>query len=613
MCVAHTVLDMDVDMDLVLLAFAVIKGIVELHRGTVRAVSEGENLGCTFILDLPVKRVIPNPIASLDHLDEITSTALAGSGPPTRPLRINSWLSGDADRDRGTVRIMEELTDSSRPHPLLHKSPPASVELRHQDFVRGLRQLSRQSALSVESFSDRDGQDTFGGGGLMWRKVSRLSSEDESPVPCIHRRSALGMRDLSESSSHTRAAVTDEFSLSALYTSREDEHESHAEATARFGSGAGVKPRVTVGAELTSGERLLCPCDTYAEGTASGGNAHKRHPATRRRMVRWLSLSSFSSSSSNHHRSDPNALAIHSRGSVTNPSILGSNVTKFRRLSGSGISMVYPAAAKDVNNSLSKGDWSPSDFKRQDALDLADHVHCSDSEDGLPAAPRQVSYEVHPNSIRDYSPGGEADRDDSASVPDHGTDMGTFRSTGAVSDDGRGAHCHPGHPTETVGHVSGSKDPVRLRKVLIVDDSVINRKMMVRMLRRRADVCDEAGDGKQAVQMYMDAKNRGDSYDVILLDYMMPVMDGAAAAKELRSLGYLGPLIGITGNALPCDLVKFLESGLNDVLTKPFDIDVFDQLLRGKSNCTRFSVDILLLSCSSTVWSLIGELMCAPV
>jgi len=64
-------------------------------------------------------------------------------------------------------------------------------------------------------------------------------------------------------------------------------------------------------------------------------------------------------------------------------------------------------------------------------------------------------------------------------------------------------------------------------------------------------------------------------YDVILMDYQMPNMDGPTAIRAIRSLGYKGVIFGVTGNVMALDQQEMIAAGADDVLPKPFDIDKF--------------------------------------
>ena len=109
----------------------------------------------------------------------------------------------------------------------------------------------------------------------------------------------------------------------------------------------------------------------------------------------------------------------------------------------------------------------------------------------------------------------------------------------------------------------------RKSRILIVDDVPMNRKMLKRLVMDRFDECLEAENGQQAVDMVKDAMESGMSYDIVAIDYQMPVMDGVTATSMMRAIGYTGRIIGITGNAMQEDLNSFTSSGADVVLTKP--------------------------------------------
>ena len=108
------------------------------------------------------------------------------------------------------------------------------------------------------------------------------------------------------------------------------------------------------------------------------------------------------------------------------------------------------------------------------------------------------------------------------------------------------------------------------KRALIGDDVAMNRKM----IRRAFDglyECSEAVDGKQALDLVKEASANSDVsyYDVITMDFQMPVMDGITATREIRGLGYIGVIVGVTGNALQDDIDAFIRNGANAVLKKP--------------------------------------------
>ena len=109
------------------------------------------------------------------------------------------------------------------------------------------------------------------------------------------------------------------------------------------------------------------------------------------------------------------------------------------------------------------------------------------------------------------------------------------------------------------------------RRFLVIDDSPPNRKLLARLLTRTlAAVCEEACDGRDAVNKVQDDVRR---YDAIFCDKEMPVMDGHDAVREMRRIGVTCPIIGVTANAVQEDQKAFIECGLNDLVTKPVQVN----------------------------------------
>lgn len=119
-------------------------------------------------------------------------------------------------------------------------------------------------------------------------------------------------------------------------------------------------------------------------------------------------------------------------------------------------------------------------------------------------------------------------------------------------------------------------------RILVVDDTISNRKLLVKMLERLGHECDCAENGIEAVTKVAASLKNGSLYDTVLLDYEMPVMNGPQAASEIRQL--LGAdmqsllIFGITGNVLSDDVAYFKKCGVNDVIAKPFKMKVLDEL-----------------------------------
>jgi PAS domain S-box-containing protein len=112
-------------------------------------------------------------------------------------------------------------------------------------------------------------------------------------------------------------------------------------------------------------------------------------------------------------------------------------------------------------------------------------------------------------------------------------------------------------------------DPVRPLKILIAEDSSDNRLLLKSYFKGSPHRLTFAEDGKAAVDRYA-----GESFDLVLMDIQMPVMDGLTATREIRALerergGAPTRIIAITANALPEDVELSGRAGCNEHLSKP--------------------------------------------
>jgi len=114
-----------------------------------------------------------------------------------------------------------------------------------------------------------------------------------------------------------------------------------------------------------------------------------------------------------------------------------------------------------------------------------------------------------------------------------------------------------------------STGPLESFRVLVVDDTELNRKLLIRLLKNKGHVCDEAENGKVGLELVNESIQRGNPYDTVLLDYEMPVMNGPTAALKMRLSGCDAFIVGITGNIMPADIQRFKGNGANVVLAKP--------------------------------------------
>ena len=162
--------------------------------------------------------------------------------------------------------------------------------------------------------------------------------------------------------------------------------------------------------------------------------------------------------------------------------------------------------------------------------------------------------------------------------------MGSARSGGPLSARAAGARGAETGSRSTHGGAGGAVRYI----MLVVDDSHMNRKMILKALLKEGHVCEEAEDGLQAIAKVLEKQTTPSTlYDGILMDFVMPNMDGPTATKALRAMGYNGVILGVTGNQLSFDIEHFVECGANKVLMKPLKMDEFRQSMElGNVNTT---------------------------
>jgi CheY-like chemotaxis protein len=114
-------------------------------------------------------------------------------------------------------------------------------------------------------------------------------------------------------------------------------------------------------------------------------------------------------------------------------------------------------------------------------------------------------------------------------------------------------------------------------KVLLVDDIDINLEIASYMLSAYEIVPDAVKSGAESIEKAENAK-----YDIILMDHMMPEMDGVEAVKRIRALGghnETAPIIALTANAVSGAREMFLQNGFNGLLAKPMDAKALTEML----------------------------------
>ena len=117
-----------------------------------------------------------------------------------------------------------------------------------------------------------------------------------------------------------------------------------------------------------------------------------------------------------------------------------------------------------------------------------------------------------------------------------------------------------------------------MSRLLLVDDDLRNTFALSKLLRKHGLDIVIADNG----QMALDRLNEDPSIELVIMDIMMPVMDGYQAMHEIRAQKAFAhvPIIALTARAMPEEQEKCMAAGANDYLTKPVDIERLLTLLR---------------------------------
>lgn len=111
-------------------------------------------------------------------------------------------------------------------------------------------------------------------------------------------------------------------------------------------------------------------------------------------------------------------------------------------------------------------------------------------------------------------------------------------------------------------------------KILLAEDNELNREIAHTLLEERGAVITDAADGKYAVELF--ENNPPDTFDMILMDVMMPNIDGLKATRMIREFPRSDaagiPIIAMTANAFSEDIMRTKQAGMNAHLSKPLDI-----------------------------------------
>lgn len=114
-------------------------------------------------------------------------------------------------------------------------------------------------------------------------------------------------------------------------------------------------------------------------------------------------------------------------------------------------------------------------------------------------------------------------------------------------------------------------------RILLVDDNEMNRKVARNLMKRNGIVPDEAASGAETLQIMAEKR-----YDIVLLDHMMPQMDGVETLKRLKEQGLIPQgcvVIALTANAISGARERYLDAGFDDYLSKPIEVAQMEKKL----------------------------------
>lgn len=119
-------------------------------------------------------------------------------------------------------------------------------------------------------------------------------------------------------------------------------------------------------------------------------------------------------------------------------------------------------------------------------------------------------------------------------------------------------------------------------RILLAEDNAMNMEIAVTMLEKTGICVDQARDGKEALDIF--SASEPGTYDMILMDVQMPVMDGYEATKQIRKSTHPEaktiPIIAMTANAFAEDVAEALSNGMNAHIAKPINYDKMFELLK---------------------------------
>jgi CheY-like chemotaxis protein len=136
----------------------------------------------------------------------------------------------------------------------------------------------------------------------------------------------------------------------------------------------------------------------------------------------------------------------------------------------------------------------------------------------------------------------------------------------------------PKEKQQIIRKLHRTEEILKNKKVLIVDDDMRNIYSLTNVMEEEGMKCYVAENGRVAIEML----EKQPGIDIVLMDIMMPEMDGYEATMAIRSMQRFNklPIIALTAKAMKGDREKCLEAGMSDYVSKPVNIEQLLSLMR---------------------------------
>ncbi|KAE9364382.1 hypothetical protein N431DRAFT_354787 [Stipitochalara longipes BDJ] len=157
----------------------------------------------------------------------------------------------------------------------------------------------------------------------------------------------------------------------------------------------------------------------------------------------------------------------------------------------------------------------------------------------------------------------------------------------------------PNIQLESVRPLSPALHPPKMLHILVVEDNLVNQKVVSKQLRKSGHVVSVANHGEEALEFIKSSEfwEGAESLSVVLMDLEMPVMDGITCVKRIRELQRIGlirghvPVIAVTANARKDQIMMSMNAGMDDVTTKPYRMqDMLKQIEKLVARYTRLGI-----------------------